>query len=112
MNKKLLLLTLASLSLATITAKRNSNLDDQDMETTDSSRRKGRHKERCGKKDKCSRPPKNSKKTSKNFRRTHPILAAPVDAVEGAGTVAKDVLEVPGAIFGCNRCHKHRNSND
>jgi hypothetical protein len=102
MNKKLLLLTLASLSLATITATEDS---DMEMSHTDNSRR-------SGKKGKCSRRAKNSKKTSKNFRRTHPILAAPVDAVEGAGTVAKDVLEVPGAIFGCNRCHKHRNSND
>ena len=100
MNKKLLLLTLASLSLATITAKKDSNLDDQDMEVphTDNSRR-------SGKEGKCYPSGKKSKKRRNDFRHTHPILAAPVN-------VAEDVLEVPGAIFGCNRCHKHRNSND
>jgi len=93
MNKKLLLLTVALLSLSSIMAKKDSNVDNQTMNKPSRSCTTNKHHHR-----------KNQKQCRHHDHHRNPIFEAPVDAVEGAGTVAKDVLEIPGAIFG-GRCH-------
>jgi len=92
MNKKLLLLTLASLSLTTIMAKNVKDSDDQDM-------------------NKSSRSCTTNKHHHHHHHHHHrnPIFAVPVDAAKGAGTVAGDVLEIPGNVGHALFCGHHHN---